>query len=89
MDVTPWVERYAWFGALRNLQGVNELNRLMDQHGRITDLGRQYIGAGNDFSSGLTGAGESPAPAAWIRLAGVSLLVVLAGHVLLLAMSSM
>ena len=25
MDQTDWVERYAWFGAMRNLSGVNEV----------------------------------------------------------------
>jgi hypothetical protein len=25
MDATPWVERYSWFGAMENLQGVNEV----------------------------------------------------------------
>jgi hypothetical protein len=97
MDKTPWVERYAWFGALRDLQGVNQvhdmanvlfvvclpcrhqLNRLMDQQGRINDLGRQYIGAGNDSVPGVNG---SPT---WIRLSRLSWLVVLAGNILLAA----
>ena len=25
MDHTDWVERYAWFGAFKNLQGVNQV----------------------------------------------------------------
>lgn len=25
MDATDWVERYAWFGAMKNMQGVNEV----------------------------------------------------------------
>ena len=25
MDETGWVERYSWFGAMRDLQGVNEV----------------------------------------------------------------
>lgn len=25
MDQTDWVERYAWFGAMKDLQGVNEV----------------------------------------------------------------
>ena len=28
MDNTPWVERYAWFGALTNLQGVNQVRHV-------------------------------------------------------------
>lgn len=27
MDATDWVERYAWFGAFTDLQGVNEVRR--------------------------------------------------------------
>jgi len=45
MDQTEWVERYAWFGAMREMQGVNGYNRIMGTNGRINDLGRQYIGA--------------------------------------------
>jgi hypothetical protein len=64
MDQAPFVERYAWFGAMENMQGVNPVgsliyplsdidniwrqgNALMDSSGKINDLGRQYIGAGN------------------------------------------
>lgn len=25
MDNTDWVERYAWFGAMKDMQGVNEV----------------------------------------------------------------
>ena len=28
MDATDWVERYAWFGVMENLQGVNEVRHL-------------------------------------------------------------
>ncbi|KAH9844006.1 glycosyl hydrolase catalytic core-domain-containing protein [Rhodofomes roseus] len=45
MDSTEWVERYAWFGAMENLQGVNQDDGLMDSSGRINALGEQYIGA--------------------------------------------
>ncbi|KAI0771923.1 glycosyl hydrolase catalytic core-domain-containing protein [Trametes elegans] len=45
MDSTHWVERYAWFGAMENLQGVNQENALMSAEGYITTLGKQYIGA--------------------------------------------
>ncbi|KAH9943114.1 glycosyl hydrolase catalytic core-domain-containing protein [Epithele typhae] len=45
MDSTDWVERYGWFGAMENLQGVNEANALMSSQGSITPLGQQYIGA--------------------------------------------
>ncbi|CAE6446936.1 unnamed protein product [Rhizoctonia solani] len=46
MDQTPWVERYAWFGAMASLpNNVNQLTALMDTSGTINDLGRQYIGS--------------------------------------------
>ncbi|RXK37177.1 hypothetical protein M231_05546 [Tremella mesenterica] len=41
MDDTPWVVKYAWFGAAANsfdLHGVAEANRLVDQSGTITAL---------------------------------------------------
>jgi hypothetical protein len=44
MDSQDWVERYSYFGAMENMQGVNEANRLLNSKGKITDLGRQYIG---------------------------------------------
>ncbi|EIM87592.1 glycoside hydrolase [Stereum hirsutum FP-91666 SS1] len=44
MDSSSFVERYAWFGAMENLQGVNTDNALMDSKGDINDLGEQYIG---------------------------------------------
>jgi len=45
MDNAGWVGRYFWFGALTNMVGVNEDNRLLTSWGTITDLGRTYIGA--------------------------------------------
>ncbi|KLO11631.1 hypothetical protein SCHPADRAFT_464382 [Schizopora paradoxa] len=48
MDSTPWVEWYAWFGVMENLQGVNSVNAMMDQNGHITALGEQYIGENGD-----------------------------------------
>lgn len=29
MDSTDWVERYAWFGAMENMQGVNQASNLL------------------------------------------------------------
>lgn len=44
MDGADFVERYAWFGAMKQLpQGVNPDNALMDTNGDINALGRQYI----------------------------------------------
>jgi len=48
MDETDWVERYSWFGAMKNLQGVNPTNALLDASGTVNALGRQYIGATRD-----------------------------------------
>ena len=51
MDATDWVERYAWFGVMENLQGVDTDNAMMNSNGQITQLGEQYIGeisAAND-----------------------------------------
>jgi beta-glucanase (GH16 family) len=71
MDQQDWVERYSWFGAMRDLQGVNTANALEDKDGHITDLGKQYIGLegpktnGGPQTSGApptktTGAGGLP-----------------------------
>jgi len=53
MDQSSFVERYAWFGAMENLYGVNPGNALMDSSGKINSLGEQYIGAGNASISSL------------------------------------
>jgi hypothetical protein len=44
MDQTPFVERYAAFGAMHEMQGVNPFNQLMNAAGGPTDLGKFYIG---------------------------------------------
>jgi len=49
LDSQPWVIKYAWFGTVRdegNLQGVPDVNRLMDASGNITPLGQQYMNGG-------------------------------------------
>ncbi|KAL1406848.1 hypothetical protein Q8F55_006257 [Vanrija albida] len=43
MDGQDWIERYAPFGYMRDMQGVNEANALMNSGGGITDLGRWYV----------------------------------------------
>ncbi|OJT10503.1 Alkali-sensitive linkage protein 1 [Trametes pubescens] len=63
MDSTDWVERYAWFGAMENLQGVNQENALMSTSGSITSLGEQYIGAAtpnvtSDYQPGVVHGGS-------------------------------
>ncbi|KAG8863951.1 hypothetical protein FRB97_005151 [Tulasnella sp. 331] len=55
MDSTTFVERYAWFGAMENMQGVNQGDALMSPQGTITSLGEQYIGS--SASSASSGGG--------------------------------
>jgi hypothetical protein len=43
MDNASWVEKYFWFGALRDMGNVNVENRLLSSGGQITPLGTQYI----------------------------------------------
>ncbi|WOO84422.1 Alkali-sensitive linkage protein 1 [Vanrija pseudolonga] len=43
MDGQDWIERYAPFGFMRDMQGVNGDNALMNSGGGITDLGSWYI----------------------------------------------
>ena len=38
-DEQDYVERYSPFGAMRNMQGVNQFNALMNPDGSITSLG--------------------------------------------------
>ncbi|KAL4259396.1 Alkali-sensitive linkage protein [Pleurotus pulmonarius] len=45
MDDVDFVERYAWFGAMKEIQDVNKANSLMTDEGRINELGAQYIGS--------------------------------------------
>ncbi|KAI0824605.1 glycosyl hydrolase catalytic core-domain-containing protein [Trametes gibbosa] len=69
MDDTDWIERYAWFGAMENLQGVNQENALMSSDGHITTLGQQYIGAitpnvSSDYQPGVVHGGSGVSPPA-------------------------
>lgn len=48
MDATPWIERYSWFGAMKDLQGVDRDNALVDNDGNISALGRQYANVTGD-----------------------------------------
>lgn len=47
-----YIERYSPFGAMKNMQGVNEANRLMGPDGHITDLGRFVSGSCLVFRDG-------------------------------------
>ncbi|KAJ7678210.1 glycoside hydrolase [Mycena polygramma] len=57
MDSTDWVERYAWYGVLRDLGGVNPDDAMLNSKGQITDLGKQYIGAEAPKTSGAPSGG--------------------------------
>ncbi|WWC99355.1 hypothetical protein V866_006256 [Kwoniella sp. B9012] len=53
LDQQDWVVKYAWFGNARNseyLFGVYETNRLMDNSGALTELGKQYVNGGKPIS---------------------------------------
>ncbi|KAF9010750.1 hypothetical protein BDQ17DRAFT_1234445 [Cyathus striatus] len=55
LDNADFVERYAWYGAMSDLKGMNQCNALMGREGKINDLGKQYIGMFSlapDFGSG-------------------------------------
>ncbi|KAJ7040733.1 glycosyl hydrolase catalytic core-domain-containing protein [Mycena alexandri] len=56
MDAQDWVERYAWYGVMRDLGGVNPLDAMMSSDGKINDLGQQYIGTEAPKTSGAPGA---------------------------------
>jgi hypothetical protein len=45
MDQTHFVERYAAFGAMHDMQGVNQFSQLMGGDGGPNALGKFYIGA--------------------------------------------
>ncbi|RXK37179.1 hypothetical protein M231_05548 [Tremella mesenterica] len=50
LDKTDYVVAYSWFGAVRNaanLHGVHHFNRLMNEEGKLTPLGRQYVFGGH------------------------------------------
>jgi len=70
MDKSLFVERYAWFGAMENLQGVNPANALMDSSGKINDLGKQYIGLNSVGGSvnTTTSRASSPRPSIFVAV---------------------
>lgn len=44
MDRLEYVERYSWFGSFRaDVSNVGPHNAMMDDRGRLTDLGREYL----------------------------------------------
>ncbi|KAL9112767.1 MAG: hypothetical protein Q9227_003070 [Pyrenula ochraceoflavens] len=42
LDGLEWVERYAWFGAMRDAGNVGKHVRLLDEKGDVTELGKVY-----------------------------------------------
>ncbi|KAK0448716.1 glycoside hydrolase [Armillaria borealis] len=68
MDNADWVERYAWFGAMTDLQGVNQDDALMNSDGDINSLGKQYTGDEDNIPHGTSdGAHSSSLPATSVR----------------------
>ena len=42
LDSLDWVERYAWFGAMRDTGTVGKWAAMLDQDGKLTNLGKAY-----------------------------------------------
>jgi hypothetical protein len=42
LDTLEWVERYAWFGAMRDCGTVGKWARMLDDEGKLTPLGKTY-----------------------------------------------
>ncbi|KAK0939440.1 hypothetical protein LTR29_008936 [Friedmanniomyces endolithicus] len=42
LDTLEWVERYAWFGPMRDTGTVGKWARMLDDDGNLTDLGKAY-----------------------------------------------
>lgn len=43
LDTLDWVERYAWFGPMRDTGTVGRWAAMLDDEGKITPLGRAYM----------------------------------------------
>ena len=42
LDSLDWVERYAWFGPMRDAGTVGKWARMLDDEGKLTPLGKAY-----------------------------------------------
>ncbi len=42
LDTLDWVERYAWFGPMRDTGTVGRWARMLDDEGKLTPLGKAY-----------------------------------------------
>lgn len=42
LDTLDWVERYCWFGPMRNTGTVGVWARMLDDEGKLTNLGKAY-----------------------------------------------
>ncbi|KAJ3824144.1 glycosyl hydrolase catalytic core-domain-containing protein [Lentinula raphanica] len=71
MDSSDFVERYSYFGAMQDLQGVNKDNALMNSNGQINTLGKQYIG---EQAPQTSGSGSADGPYAPGGTSGASIL---------------
>ena len=44
LETLDWVEKYCWFGAMRDPGTVGKWARLLDDDGKLTPLGKDYVG---------------------------------------------
>ncbi|KAF4567414.1 hypothetical protein EYR40_006413 [Pleurotus pulmonarius] len=72
MDDVDFVERYAWFGAMKEMQDVNKANSLMTEEGRINELGAQYIG-----SDGTEITGSSGERSTWTNTLSTTIVIII------------
>jgi hypothetical protein len=42
LDSLDWIERYAWFGPMRDTGTVGKWARMLDDDGKLTPLGKAY-----------------------------------------------
>jgi len=78
MDNSTLVERYAWFGAMKETQGLNPDDAIMDSRGMINTLGRQYIGqTKNQTSSSAPSLHSDDGRSVWVGVPLTSSVLVL------------
>ncbi|KAL1406301.1 hypothetical protein Q8F55_007997 [Vanrija albida] len=67
LDAQDWVERYFWFGAMYDMQGVNPANSLLDpagapsRSGQLSPLGSVYLAPANSTRGTATAHAASAA----------------------------
>lgn len=66
LDRLPYIERYSFFGAFRSsVSNIGTNATMLSVGGRLTDIGKWYLGrVGNGVDPNSTDSG-SPAPESW------------------------